>query len=102
MLANSGWTGKSKDLVQPAPKKNNVFWANDDALKRVESCLPKGRAPRAGEKFVFKKHALAIEKIAATKGKAFYRGELTAKLETAAKKQAGGLRGSDLASRHDS
>ena len=37
MLANSGRTGKSKDLVQPAPKKNNVFWGNYDASNPVES-----------------------------------------------------------------
>ena len=59
--------------------------------------LPGGRAPRAGEKFVFKRHAVALEKIAVTKGKAFYRGELAAKLEAAAKKQGGALRASDLA-----
>src|SRR5207245_5102417 len=35
--------------------------------------------------------------IAATKGKAFYRGELAAKLDAAAKKQGGTLRASDMA-----
>jgi gamma-glutamyltranspeptidase/glutathione hydrolase len=63
----------------------------------AQAFLPGGRAPRAGEKFVFKKHAATLEKIAATKGKAFYRGELAAKLEAAAKKQGGALRASDLA-----
>src|SRR5499426_4361996 len=63
----------------------------------AQAFLPGGRAPRAGERFVFKKHALALEKIAATKGKAFYRGELAAKLDAAAKKQGGELRASDLA-----
>src|SRR6266496_154275 len=63
----------------------------------AQAFLPEGRAPRAGEKFVFKKHAAALEKIAATKGKAFYRGELAAKLEAAAKKQGGALRASDMA-----
>src|SRR5206468_4054622 len=47
----------------------------------AQAFLPGGRAPRAGEKFMFKKHASALEQIAATKGKAFYRGELPAKLE---------------------
>src|SRR5215510_11608806 len=63
----------------------------------AQAFLPAGRAPRAGERFVFKKHASALEKIAATKGKAFYRGELAEKLEAAAKKQGGALRASDLA-----
>jgi len=63
----------------------------------AQAFLPAGRAPRPGERFVFKKHALALEKIAATKGKAFYRGELAAKLEAAAKKQGGALRASDMA-----
>ena len=63
----------------------------------AQAFLPGGRAPRAGEKFVFKKHAAALEKIAATNGKAFYRGELAAKLDAAARKQGGALRASDLA-----
>ena len=37
MLADSSWTAKSKDLVQPLPKRNNVFWANYDASNPVES-----------------------------------------------------------------
>ena len=63
----------------------------------AQAFMPGGRAPRAGERFLFKRHALALEKIAATKGKAFYRGELAAKIEAAAKKQGGALRASDLA-----
>jgi gamma-glutamyltranspeptidase/glutathione hydrolase len=59
--------------------------------------LPGGRAPRPGEVFKFKDHALALEEIAATKGKAFYRGELAEKLEAHAKKHGGALRASDLA-----
>src|SRR5919109_2426989 len=62
----------------------------------AQAFLPGGRPPRAGERFVFKKHASALEKIAATKGKAFYRGELAEKIETTAKKQGGALRATDL------
>ena len=40
---------------------------------------------------------MALEEIAATKGKSFYRGKLAAELEAAAKKQGGALRASDLA-----
>src|SRR5258708_112585 len=59
--------------------------------------MPHGRAPRPGEIFKFKEHALVLEKIAATKGKAFYRGELAEKIEAHAKKHGGAMRASDLA-----
>jgi gamma-glutamyltranspeptidase / glutathione hydrolase len=59
--------------------------------------MPGGRAPRAGEVFKFKDHALALEEIAASKGKAFYRGELAEKLEAHARKHGGALRATDLA-----
>src|SRR6059036_796804 len=91
--------GREGFLVSPTIA--GQWQAQIDKLKDqpgfAQAFLPGGRAPRAGEKFVFKKHALALEKIAATKGKAFYRGELAAKLEAAAKKQGGVLRASDLA-----
>ncbi len=63
----------------------------------AQAFLPDGRPPKPGEKFVFKKHALALERIAATKGKDFYKGELADKLAAAAKKQGGVLRASDMA-----
>jgi gamma-glutamyltranspeptidase/glutathione hydrolase len=59
--------------------------------------MPGGRAPRAGEIFKLKDHALALEEIAASKGKAFYRGELAEKLEAHARKHGGALRATDLA-----
>src|SRR5437870_2029890 len=91
--------GREGFLVSPTIA--GQWQAQVDKLKDqpgfAQAFLPGGRAPRAGEKFAFKKHALALEKIAATKGKAFYRGELAAKLDAAAKKQGGALRASDLA-----
>src|SRR5207253_9035583 len=91
--------GRQAFLVSPTIA--GQWQAQGGRLKGQPGCaqafLPGGRAPRAGEKFVFKKHALALEKIAATKGKAFYRGELAAKLDAAAKKQGGTLRASDMA-----
>ena len=91
--------GREGFLVSPTIA--GQWQAQVDKLKDqpgfAQAFLPEGRAPRAGERFVFKKHALALEKIAATKGKAFYRGELAAKIEAAAKKQGGALRASDLA-----
>jgi gamma-glutamyltranspeptidase/glutathione hydrolase len=63
----------------------------------AKAFMPGGRAPRAGERFRFKEHALALEQVASTKGKAFYKGELAEKIEAAARKQGGALRASDLA-----
>src|ERR1043165_4295372 len=59
--------------------------------------MPMGRAPQPGERFRFPAHAAAREKIAATKGKAFYRGELAERIEAHAKKHGGAMRASDLA-----
>ena len=63
----------------------------------AEAFMPGGRAPAPGERFRFPDHAATLEKIAATKGEAFYRGELAEKIETHAKRQDGVMRASDLA-----
>src|SRR5262245_43813834 len=63
----------------------------------AKAFLPGGRAPRAGERFRFPEHAKALELIASSKGKAFYRGELAEKIEAHAKKHGGALRASDMA-----
>jgi gamma-glutamyltranspeptidase/glutathione hydrolase len=63
----------------------------------AEAFMPGGRAPAPGERFRFPDHAATLEKIAATKGEAFYRGELAEKIETHSKRQDGVMRVSDLA-----
>ena len=63
----------------------------------ADAFLPDGRPPRPGERFRFPKHAKALELIASTKGKAFYRGVLADKIEAHAKKHGGAMRASDLA-----
>jgi gamma-glutamyltranspeptidase / glutathione hydrolase len=63
----------------------------------AKAFMPGGRAPRPGERFKFPEHAKALEKIAATRGKAFYRGDLAEKIEAHAKKHDGALRAGDLA-----
>ena len=63
----------------------------------AQAFLPDGRPPLPGQRFKFRKHADALERIAATRGKAFYRGELADKLEAHAKKHGGALRAADLA-----
>jgi len=67
----------------------------------ADAFLPDGNPPRPGQRFTWKKHADALEKIAATKGKAFYRGALAEKIEAHAKKHGGAMRASDLAA-HES
>ena len=59
--------------------------------------MPNGRAPQAGELFRFPDHAATLEKIAATKGEAFYRGELAQKLEAHSAQHGGLMKASDLA-----
>nr|WP_269821512.1 gamma-glutamyltransferase family protein [Mycobacterium ostraviense] len=63
----------------------------------AEAFLPGGRAPKPGELFRFPAHADTLEKIAATHGEAFYRGELAEKLEAHAKANGAAMRVSDLA-----
>jgi gamma-glutamyltranspeptidase / glutathione hydrolase len=63
----------------------------------ADAFLPDGRPPKPGEKFFFKDHAHVLERIAATKGEAFYRGEFAEKLEAHSKKHGGLMRASDMA-----
>ncbi len=63
----------------------------------ADAFLPAGRAPKAGELFRFTDHAATLEKIAATRGAAFYRGELAATLEEHALANGGAMRVGDLA-----
>jgi len=63
----------------------------------AQAFLPGGRSPRAGEIFRFPDQAKTLEKIAATKGEAFYRGELAERIEAYAKKTGGAMTRADLA-----
>lgn len=77
-------------------------WANQvPELKEqpgfAKAFMPEGRAPRPGERFRYPAHAKALELIAATKGKAFYKGELAEKIEAHARKNGGAMRAADLA-----
>ena len=63
----------------------------------AEAFLPGGRAPEPGERFHFPEHAATLEKIARSKGEAFYRGELAQKLEAHSKEHGGVMLASDLA-----
>lgn len=56
-----------------------------------------GQAPRVGEKWVFKAQAKTLEKIAATKGEAFYRGALAARMAAHSQECGGVMTVEDLA-----
>jgi gamma-glutamyltranspeptidase / glutathione hydrolase len=64
----------------------------------AEGFLPGGRAPAAGERFRLPEHAATLEKIAATGGEAFYRGQLADALEAHSTVNGGAMLASDLAS----
>ena len=63
----------------------------------ADAFLPDGRPPKPGERFKFPQHANVLERIAQTKGEAFYRGEFAEKLEAHAKKHGAAMRASDMA-----
>ncbi len=59
--------------------------------------LPGGRAPKTGELFCYEDQARTLERIAETKGEAFYRGDLAEKIVADAKRHGGLLTAEDLA-----
>jgi gamma-glutamyltranspeptidase/glutathione hydrolase len=63
----------------------------------AEVFMPGGRAPKAGELVTFPDHAATLEKIGATNGEVFYRGELADKLAEHAAAHGGAMRVSDIA-----
>lgn len=67
-----------------------------DVPEFVEAFLPSGRAPRAGERFAFPEQAATLERIAATRGHAFYRGELAERIAAHARQANAPLVLSDL------
>ena len=91
--------GRGGFLVSPTISRQ---WAAQVAeLKSqpgfAEAFLPGGRAPVPGECFRFPEHAATLEKIAATKGIAFYSGELAEKMQAHSEANGGAMLVSDLA-----
>jgi gamma-glutamyltranspeptidase / glutathione hydrolase len=91
--------GRDGFLVSPTIAEQ---WAAQVPLFRdqpgfAEAFMPAGRAPKPGERFRFPDHAATLEKIAATRGETFYRGELADKLESHAAANGGTMCASDLA-----
>jgi len=60
--------------------------------------LPKGRPPEVGERFAMPNVARALKLIGATKGEAFYRGEIGAAIADWSRRHGGALTAADLAS----
>jgi gamma-glutamyltranspeptidase/glutathione hydrolase len=91
--------GREGFLVSPTIARQ--WAAQTEELKAqpgfAEAFMPGGRAPAAGELFRFADHAATLERIAETRGKAFYEGELAQKLEAHARKHGAAMRASDLA-----
>ncbi len=113
-VALSGRFGKLPfaDLLAPAidiaergycvpPILQGKWAAPVDELKSLpgfaQAFLPRGRAPHVGELFQFKAAARALRAIAATKGEAFYRGEIAAVIEKFSAQHGGSLLASDFA-----
>ncbi|MGQ3671882.1 gamma-glutamyltransferase family protein [Xanthobacter sp. TB0136] len=63
----------------------------------AETFLPHGRAPDVGERFRLPGAARTLRAIAETKGEAFYRGEIAAALEAAARTHGAALTATDMA-----
>jgi len=63
----------------------------------AEAFMPRGRAPEPGERFIFAAAGATLRKIAATKGEAFYRGEVAEMLVAHSKANGGSMALSDLA-----
>lgn len=59
--------------------------------------MPDGRTPHAGEVFRFEAQAQTLESIAATKGQAFYSGDIAEKIVAHAKNTGGAMTVEDLA-----
>ncbi|MBL9140880.1 MAG: gamma-glutamyltransferase family protein [Phycisphaerae bacterium] len=57
---------------------------------------PHGRGPAVGEVVRLPDHARTLASIAASKGESFYRGEIAARIEAAARADGGAMRAADL------
>ena len=85
-------------LVSPITAKAWAFSEKTfaDMPEFGQAFLPGGRAPKSGELFRFEDQAKTLERIAETKGEAFYRGELAEKMAAHAVASGGLLDESDL------
>jgi gamma-glutamyltranspeptidase/glutathione hydrolase len=78
------------------------LWANQVPELRnqpgyAEAFMPHGRAPEPGEKFSFPAQARTLQRIAETRGEAFYRGDLAESIAAFARQHGAALTLDDLA-----
>ena len=78
------------------------LWAHQAPLLQNEpgfaqTFMPKGRALQAGEKFTSLAHAKTLQRIAETKGEAFYKGDLAEKIAAWARETGGDITVADMA-----
>jgi gamma-glutamyltranspeptidase/glutathione hydrolase len=78
------------------------LWANQVPELRnqpgfEEAFMPRGRAPEPGEKFSFPAQARTLQRIAETRGEAFYRGDLAAAIAAFARQHGAAMTTEDLA-----
>ena len=66
----------------------------------AEAFMPRGRAPHPGERFVFEAAARTLTAIAETRGEAFYRGAVGARIAAHSRACGGAMTEEDLASFH--
>ncbi|MDE2614043.1 MAG: gamma-glutamyltransferase family protein [Burkholderiales bacterium] len=79
-------------------------WAGAAALAEItaqpgfaEAFMPRGRAPRVGEQFSFPDAARTLRLVAATRGEAFYRGEIAEAAAAHARQHGGAMTAADFA-----
>lgn len=77
---------------------NRGYQTNKNLAPWMATFCPNGRPPRIGERFTSEAHARTLEKIALTKGEAFYHGELAAAIADHARETGGFITEADLAS----
>ena len=63
----------------------------------AQAFMPRGRAPAPGERFVFAAAGATLRKIAATRGEAFYRGDIAQALAAHSSANGGSMTAQDLA-----
>jgi gamma-glutamyltranspeptidase / glutathione hydrolase len=85
-------------LVSPITAES---WARQAEMLKgqsdfVRDFMPQGRTPRAGEKWILRGQAAALEDIAATNGESFYRGPIADKIAAHAHASGGAMTADDL------
>ncbi len=86
-------------LVTPMTARlwNNAAQVYKDFPEFIHTFLPDGRAPGAGENFVCPSQAETLQRIAETRGEAFYEGDLAERIISHAKATGGLMSRQDLA-----